>query len=426
MDNVFIAWSRNKSLAKKVSSLLKASSYTPILGGGTPKDMFVGSQVMNQMDRCNFAIILAQKKPEISSNAEFSDNLMFEWGYLIAKLSSPKVFAYLIDTSERELPSDLMGSWTSIVSTKGKTEEELAQEIVAQFAVEKSAVDKFEILSRWRTVKSVLASYGSSNAYTDHEVAQFVLFGVFSAYYSDDLPSFSRICRNIETTSPDLSAILSLIQTKVMIYEKTDNLSKALEINHYFELTQMLSYAVEETIKDSDLSQWTKIIRLDAMSLADSMVALGLKKQDSEIYIQHSIKIGQEVLRLIEENLEAYEANLQFARLLRGLQYRNLSLAYIQLNNSDEAKKYLDLSAKVREELYFSYRQSRDPDPLLLSKLAQEYYLVQLERCNYEISPIEKRGIVLTVEKYIVNWESEFVRQQSLLSMVKHAFEKIR
>ena len=121
MENVFIAWSKSRSLADSIACKLKESGINPIVGGGLPQDMFVGNQIVSQMDSCNFAMILIQKKGEIGGVAEFNDNVMFEWGYLLAKLGNRKIFVFLIDTSERELPSDLVGSWVMPVSKQGRS-----------------------------------------------------------------------------------------------------------------------------------------------------------------------------------------------------------------------------------------------------------------------------------------------------------------
>ena len=132
------------------------------------------------------------------------------------------------------------------------------------------------------------------------------------------------------------------------------------------------------------------------------------------------------MLGLINENLERYPNNLHFAELLRGLQYRNIAMAHKDLGDPDSAKTYFDKSAEVRESLYFFYKQSHTPDSSLCNKMGQEYYLAQLERCAFEVDPLEKQRILMTVKKHLMSWESEFVRQKALLQMVKDAYERAR
>ena len=84
MDNVFIAWSGNKELAKELAKIINSTNkVNAIVGGGQPKDMFVGEQVLNQIGKCDSAILLVENK-----DGQISPNLMFEWGYIIAKMQS--------------------------------------------------------------------------------------------------------------------------------------------------------------------------------------------------------------------------------------------------------------------------------------------------------------------------------------------------
>lgn len=423
MENVFIAWSGNRELAELVAARLRKNNLNPLIGGGLPRDMFVGSHVMSQMDSCNYAIILAQKKEEYQASAEFSDNVMFEWGYLIAKLSNRKVFVFLIDTSERDLPSDLVGSWIQPVSRKGRPDEEVADEIAAQFVVERPSADKIEILSKWRLIKNVLLGYNTQHRYTDFEIAQFVLYSVFSAFYCDDIDAYVGVCGGVETTSKSLNAILSLTRNKMQIYQCTANLARPLQVEDFFEITTMLQYRYEDAVEESDLKAWAKIIRIDALSLANALMASNSAGDERAFYHREAIRLGDEVLGLIDENVERQPNNLHFADLLRGLQYRNIAMAYEDLGEADAAKEYFGKSVEARESLYFFYKQSHAPDASLCNKMAQEYYLAQLERCAFEVDPLEKQRILMTVKKHLTAWEADFVRQKSLLQMVKDAYE---
>ena len=58
---------------------------------------------------------------------------MFEWGYILAGFKSKNVHVFLIDMDEKNLPSDLRGSWAKTVLTQDKTIDEIAQEIADTF-----------------------------------------------------------------------------------------------------------------------------------------------------------------------------------------------------------------------------------------------------------------------------------------------------
>ncbi|MBQ3338822.1 MAG: hypothetical protein IJG82_04385, partial [Atopobiaceae bacterium] len=68
MESVFIAWSGNKDLAELVGAGLRAKGFRPVVGGGGIRGMFVGRQVINEMNRCSYAIILAQKRQSTSTS----------------------------------------------------------------------------------------------------------------------------------------------------------------------------------------------------------------------------------------------------------------------------------------------------------------------------------------------------------------------
>ena len=114
MSTIFIGWSGNKSLADKLAGLINGStSHKAIVGGGVPKDMYVGAQVIGQINKCNSAILLVEDKAE---DGQISSNLMFEWGYIMAKMPPNNICTVLINKSQRDLPSDLLGIWVSEVA----------------------------------------------------------------------------------------------------------------------------------------------------------------------------------------------------------------------------------------------------------------------------------------------------------------------
>lgn len=74
------------TLADLITS--KTGDHT-IVGGGQPKDMFIGAQVIEQINRCDSAILLIEDK-----NGMISSNLMFEWGYIYAKYPVSNIHAF--------------------------------------------------------------------------------------------------------------------------------------------------------------------------------------------------------------------------------------------------------------------------------------------------------------------------------------------
>jgi hypothetical protein len=93
MDRIFIGWSGNQPLAYELASIIEEDrDKNAIVGGGVPTDMYVGAQVIKQMKTCNYAALLVEDK-----NGDISNNLMFEWGYLIAKMPINNIHIFLIN-----------------------------------------------------------------------------------------------------------------------------------------------------------------------------------------------------------------------------------------------------------------------------------------------------------------------------------------
>ena len=425
MENVFIAWSGNYELATCVAAQLEKRGFHAIVGGGAPHDMYIGVQVQTQMNACAYAVILAQKKPDIADHAEFSDNVMFEWGYMISRLPSKNVFVFLIDTGERELPSDLIGSWIIPVERGEADNEELSLDIANQFEIEIQSLDKLEILSRWKEMKSAIKRHEARRRYSDYEMAQFSLFSLKSAYYHDEMPSFYQALSNMSTATGTLGAVIELTQAIASIFINTANLARPLEIEDYFELTTALSQPFEDRVEENDLRQWAQILRYDAISLCNIMVASGESEDERAFYYEESLTWGRKTLEAIEANIAENPENEFFADLMKSYQYRNQAKAYHELGKVDEAKECLTLAVKNRERFYFQYRRAYPEDSVLRSKLSQEYYLSLLESAKYEDNPLERRKIVATVKKLMGSWKEDFERQQALFEMVRKAYDAL-
>ena len=51
MANIFIGWSGNQPLAFCLEKLIDNNINDAIVGGGAPQDMFIGAQVINQINQ---------------------------------------------------------------------------------------------------------------------------------------------------------------------------------------------------------------------------------------------------------------------------------------------------------------------------------------------------------------------------------------
>ncbi|MDR1315798.1 MAG: nucleotide-binding protein [Spirochaetales bacterium] len=132
IEKVFIVWGGNKPLADMVSAKLGEHGFDGVVGGGTPTDMYIGTQIFSQIAQCTRAIILVQDIHH-ELGGVFSNNLMFEWGYLTAKMDPRKLHIFLIGDLSKNLPSDLAGIWASEIKEGDKTPEQIAKDIADIF-----------------------------------------------------------------------------------------------------------------------------------------------------------------------------------------------------------------------------------------------------------------------------------------------------
>ncbi|MDO5106650.1 MAG: nucleotide-binding protein [Coriobacteriaceae bacterium] len=426
MESVFIAWSGNKNLAELVGAGLKEKGFRPVVGGGGIRGMFVGRQVINEMNRCSHAIILAQKRQSTSTSAKFGDNLMFEWGYLVSKLPEGRVTVYLIDTDVAELPSDLLGVWGDSIERADRSDEEVAKEIVDLYRIEKRSLDKLEIMAHWKDVKTFIAEYATKQSKSDSEMSQYILYSMLSSYYNDEVDEFDAMLGQIDAGSRMLDSIISLVRVMLKAYLRTSNMADPLTKRDYHEIVTSLQRPYENDVEDGepDLRQWARIIRLEHTQFCNYLMALQ-QAGNTELYHDKVIRTGTAAIELIEENLAGNPDNEYFAALILSFLYRNLALSFRAMGSEREAIGYFSLSVEQREKFFFRFRDVHSEEDSLCDKFAQEYCLALLEKTEFEQDPNEKRQILMTVSEYLDDWKLESDRKLKLVHMVEEAYARI-
>lgn len=80
MSKVFIAWSGTTDVAAHIKRKIdQRQGYECVIGGNLHEmnSIYVGGTIIDQMKKCDQAILLIQKDPRTGA---ISSNLMFEWG----------------------------------------------------------------------------------------------------------------------------------------------------------------------------------------------------------------------------------------------------------------------------------------------------------------------------------------------------------
>ena len=426
MESVFIAWSGNEDLANEVKEQLQNKGYRAEVGGHGPRGNFIGTQVIDQMNSCTHAIILATKRAE-EDPCKFSDNLMFEWGYLLSKFPEGRVKPYLIDTSFQELPSDLGGSWAETIVTEGKSIDLVASEIVKLFRFERASLDKLEIMSKWQDVKGYISDFAARRSRSDSEMAQYVLFSVISSFYNDEVNVLDHLIENIHPNSTSLSAVISMVRSMVRAYINTEYMAKPLNLRDYWEIVNMLEREYEDYIDedDADFKQWVHIIRLEHMQFCNYLMALATPDDVDTYFHEEVIRLGGTAVKLIGENLAQYPKNRGFAALYLSFLHRNMAVSYRVMRMEDKAIEQFNKSVKQRGDFFFHYSTRFHDDAIVCDKISQEYYLALLEQTEFEPNPRKRRQIMRTVRDYLDVWDEQSKRRHSLLNMVREAYARV-
>ena len=426
MESVFIAWSGNYDLACEVGEQLGNKGYRAVVGGGWPRGNFIGRQVIEQMNSCTHAIILASKKTE-GGSCKFSDNLMFEWGYLISKFPEGRVTSYLLDAELEELPTDLAGSWANSIVTTGRALDEIAAEIVRLFRIERTSLDKLEVMSNWQDVKGYISSFAQRHSRSDSEMAQYVLYSVLASFYNNEVDVLDQLIGRIHTASRTLSSIISMVRVMLRAYISTSYMANPLELREYYEIVTMLEQEYEDDVEDDevDLKQWVRIIRLEHMQFCNYLMALATPDEKDAYFHEEVIRLGKRAVGLLEENLAQFPQNRSFAALYLSYLHRNMAVSYRVMGMEEDAIEQFTISGTYRKDFFFKYRTEHQDDAMVCDKISQEYYLALLEQTEFEPDPDKRRRIMRTVRQYLEFWEDQSRRRQSLLEMVREAYARV-
>ena len=427
MESVFIAWSGNYDLACAVKVLLEKKGNRVEVGGGSPRGMYIGERVIEQMNSCTHAIILAQKRGEGDGSAKFSDNLMFEWGYLVSKLPRGRVTTYLIDTDFADIPSDLGGSWAESIASGGRPVEDVAADVVGLFKVERPRLDKIEVIASWQDVKRYLDEYMVRHSRSHSEMAQYVLFSVLSSFYNNEVDALDKKIGGITTSSAALTSIITMVRAMLRVYLSTSYMAKNLDLREYYEVVTVLEHEFEDDIdpEDADLKDWVRIIRLEHLQFCNYLMALATPDEADIYFHEEVVRLGRRAVELVAKNLEEHPENRYFAAIYLSFLHRNMAISFRVMGQEDKAIEQFNESVRQRGDFFFHYREKHREDVTVCDKVSQEYYLALLEQTEFEPDARKRRQIMWTVRAYMTEWEEQSGRRQSLFNMVRETYARV-
>lgn len=428
-ESVFVVWGGNQDLARRVGDKLNAIHFSGVVGGGQPTDLFVGSQVLSQIHQCTRAILLVEDTSgsNLPTGYNLSDNLMFEWGYIIGTFSPTKVHVFLIDLSVRDLPSDLAGSWASEVSRDGATEDELAEEIVGTFqkdARHQVEVDKFEIMHMWTQVLRYVETYNTMPQSSDVELAHYLLHSMETCYYYMDDERFEELLNAMKPVSSVLEYAVAMVKANLRLFRETDGLQYALPYDGYMELKTFFERSYDISFQDEELHQWFRFIAARRQALLHRTVAENPEFSDEErmTFREETIGLTMSALQILDDIVATYPRQAGYANLYYGYLYRDLYLMNFMLGHDEKARENNILAVRAKESFYLTYKDRYPQDLILIQHLGQEYYLALAEQLDYIEKPVEKMVIRRTINDFLAKLEKDTGRQHVLLTELRARF----
>lgn len=415
--NVFIGWSKNHSLAGVLKEKLSSYGFYGIVGGKTEStiDPGVGVTVINQMKKCSSAIMLFSPVSTGPGNV-LSGNMLFELGYLFGTLRLNKVLIVYLDVPMNSIPSDLHGMWDVQIGTAGKSEAEIADEIVRQFMVDEDSfldMDKLDLLSEIERIHYLIENHIRSPICYHDEMAQIVLLYGQAAYIFDDFTSAKQI-------------LIKLLQQNI----PNDELQFAvLHCLNYFELTQnmqdgnrkdgklFLSQRDYEKFRDATMEMIAEVEEFPAsanafkymfltmsyeyLTFANMMYCAGLSREEiGDDLIVYRKDCAEKCLLYCQAMIDHDpDRNRKLGYLFQAYVYRNMAFFHQFLGEADFDELF-ERSIAVRKILYRQYHFSQTTAKHFVNHIRMEYFLALSDNLAFKTEERQRERIG-ALRKYI-------------------------
>ncbi len=424
MENIFIGWGGNKPLADKLELLIDGNGYNGIVGGGLPTDMHVGKQVLTQIDKCSRAILLFEK-----IDGAFRENLLYEQGYISARMQVKNVHVFMIDCKLKDLPSDLSGIWGTEIVRGEKSDEELAAEIYAEFEKTHHKEKRrcyFDLINEWPTVCQLFSD--SALALTERQIAENTVLGCLAAYYYSDIKFLNQCIDKVEG-SEELELIMQFAETYNNVFLKSNNMATCIDVTFFSRAVEVFERTLQRKIDKTDNFQLIiDMLCYDVYGLSCLLYLKNETVEDEEANYcrEQARECFTKTIALSEELEKALPNDPCLIKLIRAYIYNDA--AHLFLNHyNDEAQflKYLELSVKARRELYLDFHSHYPGNSFLESKLEQEYYVALCEQCLYMPNDFNRKMQLSRIRQRYRDWKEEAKYTFSLLNRLENNLSKI-
>ncbi|MBQ8406815.1 MAG: nucleotide-binding protein [Clostridia bacterium] len=431
MDSIFIGWSGNKELAQALAAKFKDSGkYQAIVGGGTPSNMYLGAQVIEQINGCDSAILLVENKT-VEGHEFISPNLMFEWGYLVSHLSAKKINTVLINISKSSIPSDVLGTWLeekTLDRTVEGAEEKFVQEVYESFEKryeEEIEFSYFDIINDW---KNCFPEIKNQNTSTDREMCCYIIFGCLAAYYYGDNEDLKRAVSLLSCTDDTVRTVVLFAKSYIDVFLDSKNMMVPLTDAQVFKVDKTFNSVLKKKRSLSKkLDDFLDILCYDAKGLAYSLFLRndGLDDEIKEFADSEARKSMETVLTLLSTFEKDFTDNNCIVLLIKSYIYNDSAKHYSRLGDEEKYLYYLDLAVESRQKLFEAVETQYPENQYLIEKMEQEYVIAFSDMCRHETNPIAKRSNLTYIKDKLGDWKSDLDSLCSLVTRIENNLSKI-
>ncbi len=419
MDKYFIGWSGNQPLALELASLIeKNTKDKAIAGGGKPKDMYIGAQVINQIQQCNYAVLLVEDK-----DGQISPNLMFEWGYLMARLPVNNIYTFLINKRSRDLPSDLLGTWVFELDIDRDihSDKEISEsifEILKENMHATGVTNYFDLVNNWRQIFSKLSE---RSTIPDSDLCQYLITGCIAAYYYMDYHALQHELTHI-VGSDESQDVVTFVKSYIDVFIKSENMMQPLPESEFFRLSENFESTLAR-VRDcgDEIEHMVDILCYNAYGLSCVLFLKneGLDESTIQFCTDKALELFEKDIELVNKLEEISPSNKCFIQLMRAYNFNDLAHLYKgPLKNHEKFMELLAQSVTNRKALHQSFANYYN-NSFLSIKLEQEYIIALSEQCVYMEESFTKRMSQNTIRNKTKEWERELLFTSSLTDRIK-------
>lgn len=445
---VFIGWTMDQSLAICVKNELRRHNYSGICGGREGSNRIlssVGATVVAQMNECSSAIMLFASREEAVCDdrgnsvtvRSLSPNMLYELGYLSGSLNLRRVLSVYLDGAEKLVPTDIKGGWEETVSTAGKTNEEVAREIVDQFLRGQCDLitgNKMELMTDISTLRSIIREHIEKPVYYDDEIAFIVLLLCQASYMHDEMDNDEKLINELFNADIDDKSCLLAINSSLAYFEACRSLEE-IEFSHGLQLPtkaykrlrrQLTEYVDEaEAMEDSQFRSMFLMISYDYLSFIN-MMHYGARPAD-EVAAEEMEFREQTTLRSVDYTLRFIEyddkSNTQVGLLYLSYTLRNLALFYRAVGRYEEAQQRFEESIDTRKKLY-NFFQLNNLNKSITEQIKMEYYLSLKDNLK-DVDPVIQRKRIRELRDYIDEVNEVAFNRKHLTSDIERVLNEV-